>query len=370
LETDNVLLAAPRRVGKTSIMHRLMDEPRGGFKVLFLDGQNHTGPADLVTDLVLRCGELLGDMRGLARKALAHLGNGVEKVELWHLKIELRKQVAANWREQGERAVRETFGAHGKLLLILDELPLLLHKMVSNPQAGKAEAAGLLDWLRYLRTDPSLSRGLRQIVGGSIGLPRIAAYMGASHSINDLHPVEVGPFDRATARQMATALLNSRQVKPDPRTMEAFLDQVGTFLPINIQILASAVADAARLGEAQVTPELIAECYEQRAMGPEFRLCFEDFYERLDRYYPPSEGKAAKRILRELAISSEPVAKSVLLASYQDELGREADPKSFDLLLSWLRDDFYVEELSPQQKLAFKNTWLRDWWRRYHASRG
>ena len=41
LEADSVLLAAPRRVGKSSIMLRLMEKPERGFRPLFLDGQNY-----------------------------------------------------------------------------------------------------------------------------------------------------------------------------------------------------------------------------------------------------------------------------------------------------------------------------------------
>ena len=32
LDTGNVLLAAPRRFGKTSVMYRLIDEPEQGWK--------------------------------------------------------------------------------------------------------------------------------------------------------------------------------------------------------------------------------------------------------------------------------------------------------------------------------------------------
>ena len=44
LETDNVLLAAPRRVGKSSLMLKLLLEPKAGFEALWLDGQNYDAP--------------------------------------------------------------------------------------------------------------------------------------------------------------------------------------------------------------------------------------------------------------------------------------------------------------------------------------
>jgi hypothetical protein len=38
LEAHSVLLAAPRRVGKSSLMLKLLREPKPGFNVLWLDG--------------------------------------------------------------------------------------------------------------------------------------------------------------------------------------------------------------------------------------------------------------------------------------------------------------------------------------------
>jgi hypothetical protein len=150
--------------------------------------------------------------------------------------------------------------------------------------------------------------------------------------------------------------------------METFLDQIGTFLPIFIQIMASVVASEVRRRKQPATADLIRGCYEQRALGPEFRICFEDYYERLNRYYSPEEARIARILLRELAIAKGALSKSTLLGIYQKELGQTADPSAFDLLLTWLSDDFYVEEDSAG-RVQFKSRWMRDWWRTYHASR-
>lgn len=350
-------------------MHRLIDYPAQGFRVIFLDGQSYSTPEDLVTDLIVKAGELAGDARSIIQKMLGGLRENIDEIEIWKLRLQLRKEVSGRWREEGERAVREVLAAGGMLLLVIDELPILLHKMIrSNRNNDQQNATDLLDWLRFLRTQPEMNQRLRQIVGGSIGLPRIASYIGASHKINDLLQIDVGPFHREEARELATQLFASREVTIDPRTMDAFLDQVGTFLPVFIQIMTSAVATEVKERHTDATPELVHECYEQRALGPEYRICFEDYYERLDRYYTPTEARTAKRILRELALAESPLAKSALLASYLDELGQDGNEPDFDLLLSWLRDNFYVEQMPQDNTVEFKNEWLRDWWRVYHAA--
>ena len=374
LQTDSVLLAAPRRVGKTSIMHRLIDESAPGFQPIFLDGQNCKTPEDLVLDLAVRVGELGRDAKRLITRMVGGALDRLEEVELWELRLKLREKLGGRWREDGERAVREALGtleAGRKLLIIIDELPLLLHRMVRGAgDDGKTQACELLDWLRYIRQQPELNPRLRMLVGGSIGIGRIASSIGASLTINDLRQIEVGPLDEEAARELARRLLTSRSVPPEPDVIDALVDVIGTPLPIFIQIMASAVASEVRDHHAEPTPDLVRECYERRALGPEYRICFEDYYERLGRYYSPDEARAARRILRELALAREPFMKSTLFGVYADELGPSADPAQFDLLLAWLRDDFYVEQDPQAGTVSFQNKWLRDWWRIHHATSG
>lgn len=365
LHSQSILLAAPRRVGKSSIMLKLFREPPPGFDVLWLDGENYDTPGDLVADLAVQAGKLRGNLKAFFGSLLP----GIEELEIWEVKLKLRKQLSGSWRTEGEEVVRKALKQDTKLLLIIDELPMLLHKLITaSGESGTKTAQDLLDWLRHLRQAPEFLTQVRQVVGGSIGLPRIAAMIGSSHRINDLQPLEVGAFERPRARELAKLLLKSRGVKLPDQTMEAFLDQIGAPLPIFIQIMASAVAAEARRRGQPADAELIRTCYEQRALGPEFRGCFEDYYERLNRYYSPEEARIARTLLRELAITKTSLSKASLLGVYRKELGETADPSKFDLLLTWLSDDFYLEE-APDGRVQFKSTWMRDWWRTYHGSK-
>ncbi|MBD0325401.1 MAG: hypothetical protein ICV68_03165 [Pyrinomonadaceae bacterium] len=52
LKAGNVLLAAPRRFGKTSVIYRLIDEPHQECKIIHADLEHLTEPADLITSLI------------------------------------------------------------------------------------------------------------------------------------------------------------------------------------------------------------------------------------------------------------------------------------------------------------------------------
>lgn len=350
-------------------MLKLINEPQAGFDVVWLDGQDYDTPEDLVADLAIKVGQLRGNLHQFAGKLLAKVKEGIEELEVWELRLKLRQQMPGSWRTQGETAIRSALRPDGKLLVVIDELPMLLHKLVAGgSDSGRTAAQDLLDWLRHLRQAPQFHKQVRQIVGGSIGLPRLASLIGSSHRINDLRPIEVGALARPKARELATLLLKSRGVTVEDPVMEAFLDQIGTLFPIFIQIMASIVASEVRRRNRPADVGLIRECYEQRALGPEFRYSFEDYYERLDRYYSPEEARVAKVLLREMAVTKDALSRSALLGTYEKALGQAADTSKFDLLLTWLTDDFYLEE-AGEGRVQFKSTWMRDWWRVYHGTK-
>ena len=54
LSFGHVLLALPRRFGKTSVMYRLMDEPRWDYRLVHGDLEHFLEPADLLTALVVQ----------------------------------------------------------------------------------------------------------------------------------------------------------------------------------------------------------------------------------------------------------------------------------------------------------------------------
>ena len=363
LEADSIVLAAPRRVGKTSLLLHLHDHPKPGTKVVYFDVEGLEGPEALVAEMLAK----IGEMRGNPAKFLTAVLNRVESVGISALKMEFRKTASERWQDEGLKALLEVGQDGQQLILIIDELPILLHKLISSKESADWQRANqLLDWLRFLRMHERLNQHLRLVLAGSVGLSRVASQMGASHKLNDLRYIDVDPLNRDEARRLAKMLLASRGVSLPDDLLDVFLDQIDSFLPIFVQMMAAAVASSLRETERPVSADLIVSCYKTRVLGNEFRGSFADYYERLDRYYTQAEARAAKRLLRELAVASRALSKKTLLASYLAELGTDASPEGLDMLLTWLADDFYVTR-TGNDCYAFRVRWLRDWWRQYHG---
>jgi len=364
VEKGSVLLAAPRRVGKTSMMLRMRDHPPEDYVVLYIEAEDFSAPEELVTDLIVKTVKAQPKSKQLLRGILSAIAARLEEFEIWEIRLKLRDELRTHWKEKGRQAVEEILSLAPKCLLLIDELSIMLHELGSDP-TGRQEAVELLHWMRGLRQD--FSGRLSMVLGSSVGIGRIAAHLGASRTLNDLRQLEVGPFDFLTAKGFARSLLTSRGLQVDNNTLEALLSQVETYIPIFIQIMADALSKEARNRKIAASPELVRWCYEERIHGPEFRTHFEDYYERLNRYYTLDEARAAKRILRDLAMSDQGINRPALYDAVRHELGTSREPEEFDLLLAALENDFYITFGSNDEKFRFHNRWLRDWWRRYHG---
>jgi len=112
LEKHNVLLLAPRRTGKTSVMYRMLDHPRNVWLVIHLNVEDLKTPGDFIVSLIDAIHE---HQPRYLREALAKgwsFVSGVlariEKIEAFELKLELRKSEDLKTKWQERAAFRAT----------------------------------------------------------------------------------------------------------------------------------------------------------------------------------------------------------------------------------------------------------------------
>jgi hypothetical protein len=107
LKTGNVLLAAPRRFGKTSIMYRLIDDPQPDFRIIHADLEHMTAPAQLLEELFMQLAKdsklrgLLNDISTIPGRIWETVKQNISEVELYKVRLELRQSVGAAWQDIG-----------------------------------------------------------------------------------------------------------------------------------------------------------------------------------------------------------------------------------------------------------------------------
>lgn len=376
LETGNVLLAAPRRFGKTSLMYHLIDHPKQGWKPVHVDAESIAEPVNFIIALL---DSLMADKKirmflfSSWQKASSWARNLFKDVKLetpWDvgLKISLKEKIGPHWQQKGEELLRtlRSFNGNKKLLIIIDELPVMLH-LFRGSKLSDHETRMFLYWFRKLRTDPRMGlTNCRFLVGGSIGIEHYLSRLNASDSFNDFERVQVPELSAEQGADLLKKLLVSRKVKLSTSTQKKILELIGAPIPYFIQIFVTEIATEKAHGLEQIGPKRVEEIYQQRILGT-CKTYFQYYYDRL-RYYDRPQERAAKALLKELALAkSKVVSKNNLYAIYRKELGESATSNGFAQLMGDLENDFYIEYCPAQEGYFFASRFLCDWWRRYYA---
>jgi len=370
LETGSVLLTAPRRFGKTSLMLKLVDEPREGWQAFYFDAEGFSKPEDFIAEIATK---LLEERKFayLQSKIKKLLGKGLERIEEvgWEgFKITLRKRLATDWQEKGQGLIELLKGSNTKTILIVDELPLFLHRVAKN--GGSARE--FLSWLRSLRQTPDLHDQVRWVIGGSIGIEKVLQYIGAgTKEINDLARIHVRELSEDSAREFIKALLQSAGVQRIPKkTLDKFLQVIGIPIPFFIQILVrETLNEMERQNKRTLSEEMIERAYDEGVLASYNRTYFEHYYERLREYYTPEMASIAKALLTEIA-HRDSITRKELWDLFQAQMQGQGSEDDFSSLLSDLENDFYITFNQDRQNFRFATKVLRDWWWRYHSLGG
>jgi hypothetical protein len=368
LERDDVLLVAPRRFGKTSVMLNLMDHPREGYTVFYLDTEWVKGPVDFIAEVAT---ELLKD--STVRQIFRQLGGFFSKMPsrikavqiMEFFKVELREEMAQDWHDKGREFISQLRSFDGNIVLIVDEFPLMIQRMLKE---SYNETEDFLYWMRGIRQMPDLSN-LRFIMGGSIGIEHVLNKAGTgTKAINDLHRIQIGAFSEHQARQFIKVLLrNEANLKRVPsKLLDSFIEVIETAIPYFIQILVKESICEAESQQKPLSSELVHKAYHERVLASYNRTYFEHYYTRLGEHYPQEEEKIAKAFLLEIAKRNE-ISRSDLWNLYQSLLQGKGNEESFSYLLSDLENDFYIQFVPERRVYHFATKVLRDWWLRHHA---
>src|SRR5581483_2927407 len=152
LSAGHILLAAPRRFGKTSIMYKMLDEPRWEYQMFLTDLEPVREPAALVaklTELLMtqeRTSRLLRGASFFPNKLWSGFQRSIEEIELHKLRLKLKEEIRTNWQASGDELFERLSGAGFVIGFLLDEFPMMLDGMIRN---GWSESAReLLRWLR------------------------------------------------------------------------------------------------------------------------------------------------------------------------------------------------------------------------------
>lgn len=368
LEKSSVLLKAPRRFGKTSIMWELCENPfKSGLKAVFIDTEGLRNPQEFIARLVfeLHAKEILKkDFWGWIKKRIP----AIDEVALSckadlnaEFRIKIKEFIGGDWKEKGNEFISKIKDSDD-VLIVLDELPLLIQRI--SLIDGKDTANDFVFWLRSVRQELS---NVRWLVGGSIGIEHILNKIGAgTKAINDFQIVGVGALSEKNGREYIKALLKTEEssmvISED--IIDYILEVIGAPVPYFIQILLKESLHEMRVNKEPLTKIIIDKAYGEGVLGPVSRTYFEHYYARLKEYYDVPLERAAKRLILEVARKGR-VSKAELFKLFRQVSEGKLSDDDFSYLMSDIENDFYVS-CGRDGSYSFNTNILKDWWLRYY----
>lgn len=357
LETDSLLLLAPRRIGKTSLMRALCAEADvHGFRAVSLSFAACDDEMHSVRELAKAIAGAKGLDLSALQRALKRLLPDVKSLKLGPLGVELASAESPDWRDLGEALTRSIGTLDGRWLIAVDEVPVFLLNLLKQ-EDGLARVRGFLYWLRNLRQDHHAQ--VRWILAGSIGLDTVAARHGLGDTVNDLMPMPLGAFAPETADQFLQALAASYALDMTAEVRSHIIHQLGWPVPYYLQILFVALYDRVEEG-AQLDVVLVDQVFDT-LLKPAHKGYFDYWRQRLTEELGSPDDDLAIHLLNHCARDPSGASRATLEQALGERIAQpEALEERLRYLLDILESDGYLVQIDGRWR--FRLELLRRYW--------
>ena len=347
----SLLLSAPRRIGKSSLAKRLIEEKKQqGWKCVYIDLEETTTEEGFLR-LVIEAFKENGIWKQLAEgmsKGLVSVLDKIEKISLGPVDLNIGK------REEQEdlyKNLKELIKHDEDTFIVVDELTLFLG-ILNKSENGAEKVAFILNWLRSLRQVSKTN--VRWLFCGSVGLRNFTSAMNLGYTINDLMEFGLGELSREEAEGLLSGLCKSEDMEMGEELINYTLDKLHWNIPYFIQVIFSKLAEEY---EDEVTKESIDIAYN--------KLCSENYLstwsERLSEYR--EFEVPARQILKSLSTQPAGMERDAMLnilMTGQDASKVEEIDYLLSKVLEMLENDGYILKMDSIR--AFRSPLLRDYW--------
>ena len=349
---QNVLMLAPRRIGKTVLMnHLLSTASERGYRALLLNVEGLQDEKEVFRECCAAIQEELSTgkkvMTALSQRLNQVLQGGNKDAD-WRSAL-----VQTDWQEFANHLfghLNERADGDKPWLLLVDELPIFVQALQSK--SGIDAVSRFLYWLRKIRQKHT---NVRWLYAGSIGLDAIARRTNVEGALNDLHPYTLPPFSPQTASEFLLSIGERRSCKFEEDSIAAIIQRLGWLSPRYLAVVAD---DAIALSHGNPITAAVAHVAMDHLLDLDKRLYWSNWREHVDRNFAEPDRGRLHSILSFAAKDENGVTEDTLIGSITNITQNELRS-----LLDILVNDGYLN--CSQRRYSFRMNLLREWWMRY-----
>lgn len=358
----HILLIAPRRTGKTSLMREVSRRIADRYICVHADLEHCRTIADAIVELSVATRSHRA-VWSKVRDLFGRLLGNADEIKLDEVVVNLRAGLGADWQPTGERYFAELAAAERPVALFIDELPILVNRLLRSERPGDGRMAVDV-FMSWLRSIAQKHRGrIRLVVSGSIGLGPVLQSANLSATINHFTRFHLEPWSEAIARGCLQALANRYGVEWDDAVTARMTEHLGWCIPHHVQTYFShTYDDARRRGDMTVTTADVDRVYRERMLSSRGHAELSHYEERLKLVLGDGVLPIAIDLLTEAAVAGEltPEATAAIVDEHRPDDAPAERRHLIRRLLDLLQHDGYLAE-SPSG-FAFRSKLLRDWW--------
>jgi uncharacterized protein len=375
METDHILLLAPRRVGKTSLMYKLLAEApnRPNTFALYLSVPDIDTEFEFIERLYHAVLESPQARSRLARiwdrlksGPIGKFFGRIESVGVPEFfEVGWREAKREEWETLGWELINALRELEGRWLIMVDELPVFVLNLIRQDPAG-ARARTFLYWLRQIRQmPPPEGERLRFLLAGSIGLDTVASRYRMGDAVNDLTIKTLGAFKPEIADSFLEALGNDYGLNLAPEVRRRICERAEWLIPYYLQLFFSGLLEICSDERAVPSVAMVDEVFDV-LLSHGRRSYFDYWHQRLTEELGAPQDGWARALLNVCSRDASGVTKQTLSATLSRHV---SDPNGRDEMLNWLidvliGDGYLIEE---EGRYRFRSSLLREFWHRRFA---
>ncbi|WP_265427328.1 AAA-like domain-containing protein [Chryseobacterium sp. YIM B08800] len=347
---NNVLLAAPRRVGKTSVMKFLTENPKENYKLIFRNVQGIDDEKQFyktIYDLIIICLDRFTKSKNIIHNYFKKMQ--ISEISTTGFSIETKD---IDYLYEINNLIPQLEKDGENIILLIDELPEVLHNLYLKGQ--KDTALNILKNLRHWRQEEDFKK-IQFVLAGSIGIHYVVnAIAGRSSDINDLYKIIYQPLTEDEFDNYITSVTKGASIVYDEKLIKHLKSKIQYFVPYFINLILDEIDKAAiKKDDTSVAIENIDEAFNKIIKNSDH---FSDWKKRLKDYLPKNDFLFINEILTNIAHHEQINIQKI----YDIAVKYEKETEYMDFIKDLEQDGYIVES---QQNYIFISPFLKEYWK-------